>query len=198
MFQLSASLTSSMESEPGFTSTIPSICLGSTEMILGAAGVLDAAGWLGCLPVHHTMPLSTTRTPRAVNSPPDFMLPLSPLPPDRNTRNNHDQRQENHAGEEDDANGGAGDMEPPVFGFLRADRNEVFIRSEPIHHIEGEVAVADRGRHDAVGHPAGTSHHDDSALFVTSADGGRRAEHEGALLGGFDLRLLDRQLGIGQ
>src|ERR1700722_13001488 len=121
MVQLSASLVSSIGSEPGFAITIPSICFASTEISFGAGGVFDAAGALGCLLVHHKRPPSTTRTPSAVKSPPNLMVALSPLPPDRNARDDHDQWEKNHACQEEDANGGTGDAKPPVFWFLRAD-----------------------------------------------------------------------------
>src|SRR5215469_7076034 len=110
MVHVPARFASSTGSEPCFARRISSICLASSEISFGASAVFFAST-VGCLLNHHTSPPSTIRAPIAVKSPPGFIGLLSPLPPDRESGHDHDQRQEHHAREEHHANGVAGDVQ---------------------------------------------------------------------------------------
>ncbi len=37
-------------------------------------------------------------------------------------------------------------VQPAVFGLFGADGNQIFIRGQPVHHVENEIAIADRAR----------------------------------------------------
>src|SRR5581483_10832141 len=100
---------------------------------------------------------------------------LSPPPPDGHAGGDHDQRQEHDAGEENplDALPQLLHVYRLVGRLFRADRNQVFVGTQPIHHVQEQVAIAVEAQ-EVVADPARAAHHYEPALAGVGSGGGQR------------------------
>src|SRR5690349_10889446 len=84
---------------------------------------------------HKTIPPRIAKRTTAIKSPLGFTA-LPPLPPGGEAHRHHAQREDDDAQPPQHADLLRVHVERPVFGSLRTDRDEVFIRSQPVDHVE--------------------------------------------------------------
>src|SRR5581483_265643 len=105
-------------------------------------------------------------------------------PPDGHAGGDHDQRQEHDAGEENplDALPQLLHVYRLVGRLFRADRDQVFVGTQPIHHVQEQVAIAVEAQ-EVVADPARAAHHYEPALAGVGSGGGQRQWNLFVLLG---------------
>src|SRR5207237_8067619 len=67
---------------------------------------------------------------------------LSSSPPDPNASHNHEQRQQELTGSANQGELSARHSDPAIILLFRTDGNQVFVRGQPVHRVQGQVAVA--------------------------------------------------------
>src|ERR1035437_6905393 len=109
------------------------------------------------------------RTPTAVMRPCGFSMVsgrLSPLPPDGNSREDYEQRKPDHAHEEQKTDAGPGNMQAAIFRLFRTNGDEILVGGQPVHHVERQIAVGDRGAENEIRHPVGAAYDHHAAGLI--------------------------------
>src|SRR5581483_6494132 len=106
----------------------------------GAVGVVDAPDASGWRLAHQTSTLKTASRTAAMRRLRGFML--SPLDEDDDAPDDHDQGNHNDIGVEKHVHLPLIHIEAAIFRFFRTNRDKIFIRREPVHNVQREIAIA--------------------------------------------------------
>src|SRR5579859_4618999 len=130
---------------------------------------------------------------------------LSPAPPHGDTRDDDNERKQELAGGADQIHLRASHDDAAILRLFGADGNEVFVGGEPVHGVQGEIAIAveiDEG----VGGPGGTANDHEATLriFLAGVVGARGGDGHRTFsvlgIGGVDfwrIQLVGGEAGVG-
>src|SRR5579871_1179317 len=108
-------------------------------------------------------------------------MKLTPFKPDHDTHHDHDERQQELADAAHHQELRRGQADAPVFLILGTDRDQVFVGSEPVDYVLGQVDIAVAHHlYERVRGPARVAYDYEAALAVglVGIVGARRGEHE--------------------